>query len=140
MGRDYKPPIGRSCAICSAFVPLDQGRMEDLKGTGRPDFFVCLTCSDQPIVARRGPDLPYEPEGFVTPAQLTTALRDKMGEVRYNDVNEIDRRAGLAAHRTSKEDILVGDYIADTHERRRRSGGKLGGGKAGIRNTKPSAK
>lgn len=118
----YKPPIGRSCAICTAFVALDRGRMEPL-GKGRADVFVCLPCCEDAAVTKFGPELAYEPSGMLNQREISTALEREQGSARYQRDNRLAVRAGLVpAAPTSDAARGARDESATRSTRRRRSG------------------
>jgi hypothetical protein len=90
----YKPPIGKSCANCAAFVGLDQGRMEPIGPRGAL-VFVCLSCCDDVVVAKFGPELAYEPSGTLGNKELSAALERVQGSARYHRDSRINTQVGL---------------------------------------------
>ncbi len=112
----------KCCAICGAGpCPTTEQPL------GRNDAMVpvCAEC-DGPIEVRRGPDLAYEPCGFVSSAEADAGMRRVLGEDEAERANEMERRGGIIPSAPVPEDEqLARSHWYETIRRSRTKANKI---------------
>ena len=99
------------CAICADDIPPGTPPRFAALGPNDEPMTVCADCADEPAVAKRGPEIPYEPQGAAT--GLMPHLRAAMDKHNiHGDVREDlspqakDLRLGYVVVRVSSHDHL----------------------------------